>query len=160
MPKSDQVSTPKISHSASGSNPGAGCGLPVFTLQRRLSVWSSVAPISAEVVGIRDLPSALAVFWLATVLPGQFGQPIAVALINYSQNNLGRRGASTYLISIGFCGACFVVSALMLCMSWRYVRARNQAEELKSSEQTTAELQESQLASFDPSTPPTAPEKA
>lgn len=137
--------------------------LVVFAITQGLlggTVWSSVAPISAEVVGIRDLPSALAVFWLATVLPGQFGQPIAVALINYSQNNLGRRGASTYLISIGFCGACFVVSALMLCMSWRYVRARNQAEELKSSEQTTAELQESQLASFDPSTPPTAPEKA
>ncbi len=102
--------------------------LVVFAITQGLlggTVWSSVAPISAEVVGIRDLPSALAVFWFATVLPAQFGQPIAVALINHSQNSLGRRGANAYLISIGFCGACFIASGLMLCLSWRYVRARN-----------------------------------
>ncbi|KAJ1032006.1 hypothetical protein NDA13_002382 [Ustilago tritici] len=106
------------------------------------TVWSSVAPISAEVVGIRDLPSALAVFWLAMVFPSQFGQPIAVALINYSRDHLGRRGADTYWISIGFCGACFVVSGLMLCFSWIYVRGRNR-KELKSAV-PCAEQQESQ----------------
>ncbi|TKY90129.1 hypothetical protein EX895_000127 [Sporisorium graminicola] len=112
------------------------------------TVWSSVAPLSAEVVGIRDLPSALAMFWLVTVIPGQFGQPMAVALINYSENHLGRRGANTYLISIGFCGACFVMSGVMLCMSWRFVRLRNQAQQLESADQQESNPQTSH------STPP------
>lgn len=112
--------------------------LIVFAITQGLlggTVWSSAAPISAEVVGIRDLPSALAMFWLSMLFPGQFGQPIAVALINYSENHLGRRGADKYLISIGFCGACFVMSALMLCLSWRYVKKRK-AQELASEEHT------------------------
>ncbi len=118
--------------------------LVVFAITQGLlggTIWSSVAPLSAEVVGIRDLPSALSVFWLAMVIPAQFGQPIAVALINYSEHHLGRKGANTYLISIGFCGACFVVSALMLCMSWRFVRARKIAQELKSAELTPDQVE-------------------
>ncbi|ETS63358.1 hypothetical protein PaG_01639 [Moesziomyces aphidis] len=131
--------------------------LVVFAITQGLlggTVWSSVAPISAEVVGIRDLPSALAVFWFATVLPAQFGQPIAVALINHSQNSLGRRGANAYLISIGFCGACFIASGLMLCLSWRYVRARNHKEQLQSS------TPESQQDTVDSTAPSQATEKA
>lgn len=119
--------------------------LVVFAITQGLlggTIWSSVAPISAEVVGIRDLPSALATFWLAVVLPGQFGQPIAVALINYSSTKLARHGADAYLISIGFCGACFVMSALMLCFSWRFVRARNKAAHELKSEAQTEEQQE------------------
>lgn len=114
--------------------------LVVFAITQGLlggTIWSSIAPLSAEVVGIRDLPSALAVFWLVTAIPGQFGQPMAVALIDYSQNHLGRRGANAYLISIGFCGACFVMSGVMLCTSWRFVRERNQAQQLESAEQQT-----------------------
>ncbi|SPO19744.1 related to ESBP6 - similarity to Monocarboxylate transporter [Ustilago trichophora] len=136
--------------------------LVVFAITQGLlggTVWSSVAPISAEVVGIRDLPSALAVFWFVTVPPAQFGQPIAVALINYSTNKLGRTGASTYLISIGFCGACFVVSGLMLLFSWRYVRVRDQAHELKSTAQTPEQQLESQQGSL-ASSPPPGQEKA
>ncbi|GAC96670.1 major facilitator super [Pseudozyma hubeiensis SY62] len=114
--------------------------LVVFAITQGLlggTVWSSVAPLSAEVVGIRDLPSALAVFWLvAGVIPGQFGQPMAVALINYSRDHLGRTGPNAYLISIGFCGACFVMSGVSLCLSWRFVRSRNKAQQLESAEQT------------------------
>lgn len=114
--------------------------LVVFSITQGLlggTVWSSVAPLSAEVVGIRDLPSALAVFWLVTgVIPGQFGQPMAVALINYSRDHLHRSGANAYLISIGFCGACFVMSGISLCFSSRFVRSRNKAQQLESVEQT------------------------
>ncbi|CBQ67491.1 related to ESBP6-similarity to Monocarboxylate transporter [Sporisorium reilianum SRZ2] len=116
--------------------------LVVFAVTQGLlggTIWSSVAPLSAEVVGIRDLPSALAVFWLVTSVPGQFGQPMAVALINYSQKRLGRRGADAYLISIGFCGACFVMSGVMLCMSWRFVRSRNRVQQLESADQQTSD---------------------
>lgn len=106
--------------------------LVVFAFSQGLlggTVWSTVAPISAEVVGIRDLGSALAMFWLSMVPAGQFGQPIAVALINYSQSHLGRQGANAYTISIAFCGACFVASGLSLCLSWRYVHNRRAAEQ-------------------------------
>ncbi|EST09734.1 Major facilitator superfamily [Kalmanozyma brasiliensis GHG001] len=133
--------------------PARGFGLlVVFAITQGLlggTIWSSVAPLSAEVVGIRDLPSALAVFWLVMVLPGQFGQPMAIALINYSQDHLGRKGAQAYLISIGFCGACFVVSGVMLGFSWMFVRSRSRAQQMESQ-------QSSEQQTIDTTTPSTA----
>ncbi|PWZ02948.1 MFS general substrate transporter [Testicularia cyperi] len=125
--------------------------LVVFAIFQGLlggTVWSTAAPISAEVVGIRDLGSALAIFWISMVLPGQFGQPIAVSLINYSKTHLGRTGANAYAISIGFCGACFVVSALMLCASHRYVVTRTK-DELRELEQKQIHVAASSAASED-----------
>lgn len=104
------------------------------------TVWSTVAPISAEVVGIRDLGSALAMFWLSMTLAGQFGQPIAVALINYSQSHLHRAGADAYTISIAFCGACFVASGLSLCASWRYVHSKRAQEQEELEPKSLARL--------------------
>ncbi|KAM0752973.1 UM00103-like protein [Meredithblackwellia eburnea MCA 4105] len=78
------------------------------------TVWATVAPVSARVVGVQDLQSSLAIFWLSVSLPAQFGQPMAIALLNYSKNQLGRTGADAYLISIGFCGGCFIASGLLM----------------------------------------------
>lgn len=41
------------------------------------SLWPTVAPVGAEIVGIKFLPSALSIFWLILVLPATFAQPIA-----------------------------------------------------------------------------------
>lgn len=44
------------------------------------SIWPTVAPVGAEVVGLQMLPSALSVFWLVLVLPATFAQPIAIVI--------------------------------------------------------------------------------
>ncbi|KAL2203716.1 UM00103-like protein [Sarocladium strictum] len=72
------------------------------------------APIATSAVGLLDVGSALAMFWLMTVVPSLAAQPIAVLLINYSRQSLGREGADAYAISIGFCGALFCLSGVMI----------------------------------------------
>jgi hypothetical protein len=72
------------------------------------------APIATSAVGLLDVDSALAMFWLMTVVPSLAAQPIAVSLINYSRKSLGREGADAYAISIGFCGALFCLSGVMI----------------------------------------------
>ncbi|KAM0322549.1 hypothetical protein ACHAQA_009396 [Verticillium albo-atrum] len=44
------------------------------------SLWPTVAPVGAEVVGIQLLPSVLSVFWLVLVFPATFAQPIALLI--------------------------------------------------------------------------------
>ncbi|WVQ80597.1 hypothetical protein IAT38_002702 [Cryptococcus sp. DSM 104549] len=78
------------------------------------TIWSVAAPVTARVVGVQDLASALSIFWLSLVVPALAGQPIAIALLNYSTNSLGREGASAYFISIGFCGGLSVCCACLL----------------------------------------------
>jgi MFS family permease len=136
--------------------------LAVFAIFQGLfggTVWSTVAPITAQVVGIRDLASALGVFWLAAVLPGQFGQPIAVALINYSTQHLHRTGHASYTIAIAFCGACFVASGLSLLASWRYVvvRDRNDRQQLLAAEADSAETPAEKPAEAPAEAPANAP---
>ncbi|RDL42114.1 uncharacterized protein BP5553_02093 [Venustampulla echinocandica] len=42
--------------------------------------WATIGPVGAEVVGIRLLPSALSIMWLALALPCTFSEPIALEL--------------------------------------------------------------------------------
>jgi MFS family permease len=72
------------------------------------TIWSAAAPITARVVGIQDLASALSIFWLACVIPCLVGEPIAIALASYSQSTLGRTGPAVYYISIGFAGGMYL----------------------------------------------------
>ncbi len=44
------------------------------------TIWTTVAPVTAEVVGLRLLPSALTLFWLTLVIPSTFAEVIALAL--------------------------------------------------------------------------------
>lgn len=78
------------------------------------TVWSAASPISARVVGVKDLASAMSIFWLTLVLPALVGQPMAIALRDHSINALGRTGAGAYHISIGFCGGMGLASAILL----------------------------------------------
>lgn len=105
--------------------------LVVFALLQGIlggTVWTSATPVAAEVVGVQELGSALAMYWISLIIPGQFGQPIAISLVDYSRNKMGRTGADAYTISICFCGGAFIVSGLLLCMSWRYVIRRRRRD--------------------------------
>ncbi|RTE80623.1 hypothetical protein BHE90_004869 [Fusarium euwallaceae] len=74
-----------------------------------------IAPVATSAVGVIDVGSALAMFWLMMVLPATFAQPAAVALIDYSRHTLKREGPDVYQASIILCGALFALSAAMLC---------------------------------------------
>ena len=49
---------------------GAVCG----------TFWATISPITAEIVGLKDLPSALSIVWFSTILPSTFGEVIVLAL--------------------------------------------------------------------------------
>ncbi|WWC70542.1 uncharacterized protein I206_104493 [Kwoniella pini CBS 10737] len=86
------------------------------------TIWSVAAPLTARVVGIKDLGSALSIFWLILVIPALVGQPIAIALLNYSQNNLGRKNAEAYYISIGLCGGMAIFATGLLYGAKRWIQ--------------------------------------
>ncbi|KAI8665829.1 hypothetical protein NCS57_00805600 [Fusarium keratoplasticum] len=44
------------------------------------NMWTTVAPIGVEVMGLQLLPSALSIFWFVLVLPTTFAMPIALSL--------------------------------------------------------------------------------
>jgi MFS family permease len=44
------------------------------------TLWPTVAPVGAEVVGIQLLPSALSIYWLLLVLPATFAEAIGLEL--------------------------------------------------------------------------------
>ncbi|KAG8533321.1 uncharacterized protein KY384_002104 [Bacidia gigantensis] len=44
------------------------------------TIWVAIAPVGAEIVGLKDLPSALSIFWLFLVIPATFSEPVALEL--------------------------------------------------------------------------------
>ena len=84
------------------------------------TVWSAAGPITARVVGVKDMASAMSILWLSLVGPALVGQPMSIALRDYSIHTLGRTGAEAYYISIGFCGGTGLASAALLsgAKSW------------------------------------------
>nr|ODN89420.1 hypothetical protein L203_02130 [Cryptococcus depauperatus CBS 7841] len=78
------------------------------------TVWSAAAPLIAKVVGVKDLASALSIFWMILVIPALVGQPIAIALLEYSTRHLNKTGPEAYFISIGLCGGMAILCACFL----------------------------------------------
>ena len=78
------------------------------------AVWSAAAPVTASIVGVKHLGSAMAMFWLSLVVPVFVGNPLAVLLLDYSRDHLGRNGPDAYAISIGFCGGLSIAAGLCL----------------------------------------------
>ncbi|KAF8581917.1 MFS general substrate transporter [Ramaria rubella] len=72
-------------------------------------IWGASGPLTTEIVGLRDLGSALSVLWLT-----------AVWLVIYSRTHLHRTGASAFHISIGFAGGVFVAAAIVLLGAKRW----------------------------------------
>jgi MFS family permease len=78
------------------------------------AVWSAAAPVTASVVGVKDLGSAMAMFWLSLVVPVFVGNPLAVLLLQYSRDHMGRSGPDAYAVSIGFCRGLSIAAGLCL----------------------------------------------
>jgi MFS family permease len=78
------------------------------------AVWSAAAPVTASIVGVKDLGSAMAMFWLSLVVPVFVGNPLAVLLLEYSRDHVGRSGPDAYAISIGFCGGLSIAAGICL----------------------------------------------
>ena len=68
----------------------------------------------AELLGIRHLGSALAIFYLFNIAPNLCGEPIALGLVNYSREHLGRSGTGVYKITIGMAGGLYITGGLLL----------------------------------------------
>ena len=44
--------------------------------------WTVIGPVTTEVVGLRELPSALSIIWLTLVLPDTFTEAIALKIVD------------------------------------------------------------------------------
>jgi MFS family permease len=67
--------------------------------------WATVAPVTAEVVGLRGVPSALNLIWLVIVLPCTFSEPIALEIVG---------GTGQYIGAQLFTGFMYVAAAMCL----------------------------------------------
>jgi MFS family permease len=88
--------------------------------------WTTIAPVSAEVVGMRILPSALSIVWVSLILPSLFAEPIGLQL-KPSTGNI-------YLNTQVFTGCMYIGAAI--CM-W-FLRAWK-ISELRAMEKANAE---------------------
>ncbi|KHN95973.1 Major facilitator superfamily domain, general substrate transporter [Metarhizium album ARSEF 1941] len=74
--------------------------------------WTTVGPVTAEVVGLRNVPSALCLTWLVISLPCLFSEPIALQIV---------QNTGTYLGTQLFTGLMYVAAAVVLVAvrSWK-----------------------------------------
>lgn len=75
--------------------------------------WACIAPVGAEVVGIKRLPSALSLMWLVLVLPTTFSEPIGL--------QLRQTTGAVYLHAQIFCGMVYIGAAICawLLRAWK-----------------------------------------
>ena len=83
-------------------------------------VWSVATAVIATMVPSADVASAYSLYWLITAVPCLVAQPIAIALLQYSQRSLHRSGPEAYLISIALCGALNLAAGVALFGAKRY----------------------------------------
>lgn len=88
---------------------------------QRLTLIQTIAPLAAEVAGLREVPSLLSLTWLAIVLPTAFGEAIALYL--------RRSGARPYLYAQIFAGLAYCTSSLFLAELWRRKRSERKGEQ-------------------------------
>ncbi|KAK3725155.1 hypothetical protein LTR37_000666 [Vermiconidia calcicola] len=94
--------------------------------------WCTIAPVTAEVVGLRHIPSALNLMWLTIALPVTFSEPIALEIVS---------GTGSYLGTQLFTGFMYITGALCLLLlrGWKI----GELEELaKMKEEGSDELEE------------------
>ena len=66
--------------------------------------WTTVGPVSAEVVGLKELPSCLSITWLVLVIPTTFSEAIAL--------ELRRPSGDIYLDAQVYTGFAYIAAAL------------------------------------------------
>jgi MFS family permease len=72
------------------------------------TIWTTVAPVCAEIVGLQILPSALSIFWVSLILPSTFAEVIAM--------QLKKQEGAVYRNAQIFTGLMFVCAGL--CLWW------------------------------------------
>ncbi|USW48183.1 Putative major facilitator superfamily, MFS transporter superfamily [Septoria linicola] len=70
--------------------------------------WTAVSPVTAEVVGLRHVPSALNLSWLVIVLPTAFSEPIALEIVEGTGKYIGAQ------VFVGFMYLAAAVCVLFL----------------------------------------------
>ncbi|PMD56279.1 major facilitator superfamily protein [Hyaloscypha bicolor E] len=82
--------------------------------------WMTIAPVSAEVVGLKELPSMLSLAWMMVVLPCTFSEVIALKLrrVNASRE---------FLYAQIFCGLAYLVASFFAFELWRVHRKKTHA---------------------------------
>lgn len=82
--------------------------------------WATVAPVAAEVVGLKHVPSALNLLWLTIVLPSTFSEPIALQIVLRTGSYLGTQlFAGLMYMAAAFC--------LLLLRGWKIGEIREVA---------------------------------
>jgi MFS family permease len=91
--------------------------------------WATIAPIAAEVVGLRDLPSALSITWVMLVPPTTVSEPISLELRKEGRSR-------TYLDAQVFVAMMYLGAALCLWIvrGWKILQLTER--EIQSSEGT------------------------
>lgn len=51
--------------------------------------WATIAPLAAEVGGLKAVPAVLSVTWIVIVLPVTFSEPIALEIVEHTGSYLG-----------------------------------------------------------------------
>ncbi|KAH0355916.1 putative monocarboxylate transporter, partial [Aureobasidium melanogenum] len=74
--------------------------------------WTTIAPVTAEVVGLRNVPAALNICWLVLVIPCTFSEPIGLEVVSFDGGYLGAQ------LFTGFMYVGAAVCALFL-RSWK-----------------------------------------
>lgn len=106
--------------------------------------WSACGALTTEVVGLKDLGSALSILWLAIAPSCILAEPIAVWLLQASERHFGiflseqrnqatgttdavsgagsgsTKGAIVFEATIGFAGATFLVGSVLLYTAKRW----------------------------------------
>ncbi|KAL9083960.1 MAG: hypothetical protein Q9165_008303 [Trypethelium subeluteriae] len=77
--------------------------------------WATAAPVTAEVMGLKNVPAALSIVWLWLVIPTTFSEPIALEIRTMDGNYLGTQF---------FAGVMYIAAALCLV----FLRARKIGE--------------------------------
>jgi predicted MFS family arabinose efflux permease len=49
--------------------------------------WATVAPVTAEVIELKDLPSALSITWVFLTIPLLLSEPIGLEILAYDKGN-------------------------------------------------------------------------
>lgn len=76
--------------------------------------WATVAPVAAEVHGIKELSSVLSLTWLVVTLPAVFSEPIALEIITFNHGSYLGAQIFTGFMYIGAAVALWLLRARKL----------------------------------------------
>ncbi|KAF2120662.1 major facilitator superfamily domain-containing protein [Lophiotrema nucula] len=68
--------------------------------------WAVVSPVTAEIMGLVDVPSSLSITWLVLVLPTTFSEAIALEIVSFN--------GGSYVGAICFAGFMYIGAAMCL----------------------------------------------